>query len=302
MSDLVSIAWWNTGLSPAAARDRVSEEDFNLAIMMIVKIMLQYDIDIFCLGEVSPQEIKKITFCAELLGYYVYDGTYSEGRIKHDLCAIVKTSKFSLLTAKSITEQTLIGPVRAGQELQLTHMDSGDSFYLYVSHWPSRSFDNSEGMPQRQQLGRTLKQAIERCKEERKGKYFILVGDYNDEPFDYSLTHALFATRDRSIVLKNSGFFYNPFWRYLGMAASLKTDVSDDEQCTYGTYYYKSGKITRWHTFDQIMFSSSFLKGGQWMLLEEKVSIVNGDDIRDLILSNETKFDHLPVVASIKRI
>lgn len=300
MDDLISIAWWNTGLSPSVARDRVSDDDFNLAILMIVKMIVNYNLDILCLGEISSEEINKLASNFNDIGYYVYDGTYSEGRIKHDLCALIKIEKFVFISSKSITEQSLIGPIRAGQELHLTHIDSGDSFFLYISHWPSRSFDHSEGMPQRLDLGKSLKQAIERCKEEKQGRYFILAGDYNDEPFSQSLTHALYATRDRTIVLKNNGFFYNPFWRHLG--AKVEYSNEENEKTTYGTYYYKSGKITKWHTFDQIMFSSSFLKGGNWILLEDKVSVVNDDDMRDLILSRETKFDHLPVVASVKRI
>lgn len=301
MSNSVSIAWWNTGLSPAAARDRASDSDYQLAVSVILKIIAEYNVDILCLGEISPQEIQKIQPIVSLFGFFIYDGTYTEGRIKHDLCAIIRVSKFGIVSNKSVIEQTPIGQVRAGQELELVHVNSGDVFFLYMSHWPSRSYDHSEGMPQRDQLGRTLKKAIEHCKEEKQGRYFILVGDYNDEPFDTSLTHALYATRDRNVVLKNSGFFYNPFWRYLGFGAKLESDDEADDRCTYGTYYYKSGKITKWHTFDQILFSSSFLKGGDWTLLEDKVKIVNSDDLRNLILSNETKFDHLPVVASIKR-
>ncbi|WP_324028878.1 hypothetical protein GC087_17425 [Pantoea sp. JZ2] len=300
MDDLISVAWWNTGLSPAVNRDRASDGSFELAVLIIAKMISDYNLDIICLGEISPKEIEKLKSCFYEIGYSVYDGTYNEGRIKHDLCALIKTEKFILISTKSITEQSLLGSIRAGQELHLMHVNSQDSFFLYISHWPSRNYDNAEGMPQRNDLGKSLRQAIDRCKEEMNGEYFILVGDYNDEPFNYSLTHALYATRDIGIVLKDIGFFYNPFWRHLGAKVSYSND--ENQSKTYGTYYYKSGKVTKWHTFDQIMFSSSFLKGGKWSLLEDTVRIVNDDNISNLILNGENKFDHLPVVASVKRV
>jgi hypothetical protein len=42
-------------------------------------------------------------------------------------------------------------------------------------------------MPKRYELGKALREAIKRCGEEKNGKYFIMLGDYNDDPFNESL-------------------------------------------------------------------------------------------------------------------
>ncbi|HGX3181972.1 TPA: endonuclease/exonuclease/phosphatase family protein [Klebsiella variicola] len=298
--DIVSLAWWNTSISPSSARGRASNDELLFAFSLIAKLIDSYSVDIFCLGEVSPSDVSDLNGFFGNVGYYVYDGTYNDGRVKHDLCVLINLNKFAYIDSKSIMEQSPLGKIRAGQELQLLHISSGDDLFLYISHWPSRSYDASEGMPKRLALGNALRNAMERCINDRKGKYFILAGDYNDEPFNHSMTHALFASRDRELVSRNNGLLYNPFWRLLG--AALHYDNACNDSCAFGTYYYKSGTLTRWYTFDQIMFSSSFLNGDKWILLEERIKIINDDSISNLILSNSTNFDHLPVLASVKRI
>lgn len=300
MEDKVSFAWWNTGLSPSKARDRASPEEITFAFSQIAKIIKDYDIDIFCLGEISPNDLANLSSLYSSIGYSIFDGTFDEGLMKHDLCVLIKDEKFLLIDSKSITEQSLLGKIRAGHELQLIHINSEDVFYLYISHWPARLHDKNKGMPKRYDLGKTLRNAIQRCIDNNQGKYLILIGDYNDEPFDESLTEALVATRDRQLVLKKSDFIYNPFWRHLG--SSLMFPETNHEDSTFGTYYHNKGDTTKWLTFDQIMFSSSFVKHSDWHLIEEDVRILNDDELRKLVINNKTVFDHLPVLASVKRI
>jgi len=299
MEETLSIAWWNTGVSPAKKRDRSTQEELELAFALIAEILIKHDLDIFCLGEMSPSDVTSIEWNFAGNGYYIYDGTYSEGRIKHDMCVLIKTSKLTYLDSKSITEQTILGKIRAGQELKIAHNISGDVIYLYISHWPSRSNDTNQGMPKRYELGKALRGAIDRCIEEKSGKYFILIGDYNDDPYDESLTYALGATRDRALAISNNSFFYNPFWNFMG--GTINFPLEGHEICTYGTYFYKKGGVTRWHTFDQIIFSSSFLTGDKWSLVEDEVKVVNDSNLRTLVINAKTNFDHLPVVAIVKR-
>lgn len=299
MDKAVSIGWWNTGLSPAVKRDRSTKDELTIAFAIIIDMLLTHRVDVLCLGEISPLDVELFSLSFANSDFYIYDGTYADGNIKHDMCVFINKDKFTYIDSKSIVEQTLLGKIRAGQEIQLMHNDSGDYIFFYISHWPMRGNDTNEEMPKRYELGKALRGALNRCVEDKLGKYFIFLGDYNDDPFNKSLTHALGATRDRDLVLKNSAFLYNPFWKFMG--ASVNFPSTDHKLSTYGTYYYKGGSTTRWHTFDQIMFSSSFLSGGDWSLLEEKVKIINGEEIKALVTGSKTHFDHLPVIAVIKR-
>ncbi|HHA2045139.1 TPA: endonuclease/exonuclease/phosphatase family protein [Enterobacter cloacae] len=299
MREAVSIAWWNTGISPAVKRDRSTLEELGVAFALIANIMVSHNIDILCLGEISPTDIKSLEGIFSERGFLIYDGTFTEGSIKHDMCILIKLATFTYIDSKSIVEQSLLGAVRAGQEVQLMHNNSGDHIFFYISHWPMRGNDSNEEMPKRYELGKALRGAISRCIEEKSGKYFILLGDYNDDPFNKSLTHALGATRDRDLVIKKDIFLYNPFWNFMG--ASVNFPSADHNLSTYGTYYYSSGVVTRWHTFDQIIFSSSFISGGDWKLLEDEVKIINDEAFKNLVTSPKTNFDHLPVIAVITR-
>lgn len=168
MEDIVSIAWWNTGISPSSARNRMSKTELTIAFNIIADVLAENSIDIFCLGEVSPLDVERLSEILTNRNYFIYNGTYNEGKIKHDMCIIINERKLKYIDSKSITEQTILGKIRAGQEIQLVHQASTDSIFLYISHWPSRDNDSSQGMPKRYELGKTLRNAIDRCIEEKK--------------------------------------------------------------------------------------------------------------------------------------
>ncbi|WP_278400435.1 endonuclease/exonuclease/phosphatase family protein [Hafnia paralvei] len=300
MENEVSIAWWNTSISPARDRNRTVGDQLIAALLVIVDLLDKYAVDILCLGEVSPDDIIKLNELFKGTDYLIYDGAFNEGRIKHDISVIFNKNKFQLIDARSITEQTYLGSIRAGQELQIRHINTGQDFYIYVTHWPSRNHDCSDGMPKRYELGKTLRDAITRCSKVKGGEYFILIGDFNDEPFDHSITYGLGSSRDRDMVIKKDTLLYNPFWRHMGSKICFP-ELGHNESPA-GTCFYKAGSISKWTTFDQIIFSSPFLKGDKWMLREDSVKVISDVELLALIKSSSTNFDHFPVFATIERI
>ncbi|EFA7467615.1 TPA: endonuclease/exonuclease/phosphatase family protein [Escherichia coli] len=129
MCEAVSIAWWNTGISPAVKRDRSTPEELDVAFALITNILMSHNVDILCLGEISPSDIKVLEEIFSEKGFIIYDGTFTEGSIKHDMCILIKLATFTYIDSKSIVEQSLLGAVRAGQEVQLMHNNSGDHFF-----------------------------------------------------------------------------------------------------------------------------------------------------------------------------
>jgi endonuclease/exonuclease/phosphatase family metal-dependent hydrolase len=127
----------------------------------------------------------------------------------------------------------------------------------------------------------------------------VILGDFNDDPFNPPLAGHLLATRDRSLAQSSSSYFYNPFWRFLGESDPHKPGIECDSIC--GTYLQQHGQDeTRWRTFDQIIVSSGLLSSGNWQLKEQDTAIVRIPELIDAVKNKKHHFDHLPVVARIE--
>lgn len=302
MDDL-SIAWWNTSMSPSKNRDRMEVEQYNIAIAIIIALIETYNLDILCLGEVSPKDIKYLN---ELLSnkFSIYDGTYknSHSRIVHDMCVIYKKEKIIFLNDIDITKQNAtLGSIRAGLELQFQHIQTGQDFFIYTLHWPSRTTKNyEENTHKRYELGSTVRDAINNCTFEKNGEFYIVLGDFNDEPFSKSITEGIGATRDRRLLRRKPDLLYNPFWRLIGHPIAFPNTNHETMSC--GTCYSSSELTTNWATFDQILFSSSFLTSKTWNLKEDSVKIVRDFELEKIVYNSRYFIDHLPVVASIERL
>jgi hypothetical protein len=87
----------------------------------------------------------------------------------------------------------------------------------------------------------------------------------------------------------------------LGEAKTYKQGVNTTEKNRCGSYYYKSGSITRWHTFDQMLFSACFIGGSVWHLNEELTGIIDVPELINLVIDPKQKFDHLPIVSVLEK-
>ena len=128
----------------------------------------------------------------------------------------------------------------------------------------------------------------------------IILGDFNDEPFDAALADHLMATRDRALAAKKSHLLYNPFWRLLGCPIPYR-QTSQEMSPYSGSCYYRSGESARWRTFDQIIFSPSFLGKTSWHLCEDLVQILDFPFFTDIVRRAKHSFDHLPVIAVVEK-
>lgn len=288
-------------MSPSRNRDRMEKEQYEIAITIIIMLIDTYKLDILCLGEVSPNDLN---YLHELIGdtFHIYDGTFrsENSRVTHDMCVIYKKEKLIFMDHADITKKNVtLGSIRAGLELQFQHIQSGQDFFIYVLHWPSRTTKSyEEDTHKRYELGSTVRSAIQNCTIEKNGKYYIVLGDFNDEPYSKSITEGLGATRDRKLLLRKPELLYNPFWRHIGHPIAFPNDAHETMSC--GTCYSSSEPTTNWATFDQILFSSSFLMGESWRLNEEAVRIIRDFDLETIVYDSRYFFDHLPVFALIE--
>ncbi|MBZ0178205.1 MAG: hypothetical protein K8F36_02855 [Melioribacteraceae bacterium] len=132
-------------------------------------------------------------------------------------------------------------PTRLILEVQLKHI-SGEEFFIFVNHWPSRSggFERSE--PNRIAAAQTLKNRVDELLLTDENTNIIILGDLNDEPNNVSVVEELEAADlfcgeelDRSFKLFN-----------------LATEVFLRGE---GTYLYRGD----WNMLDQVIVSRGLL-------------------------------------------
>ena len=96
------------------------------------------------------------------------------------------------------------------------HINSGPDFAAFANHWPSRSAGQYKSEPFRMLTGETLAFVIaDRLFGENGDKELpiIVMGDFNDEPFNRSMQKYLLGTRDPGRVrFSKSGHLLNLMW------------------------------------------------------------------------------------------
>ena len=131
-----------------------------------------------------------------------------------------------------------------------------DTIHLFVNHWPSRWGGQLESEDNRLYVASVLKNITDSIMLESKNSNIIIIGDFNDEPTDPSISKVL-ATNNNS-----SEFKYYQLYNL----TSLSTSYSN-----IGTLKYKG----KWSKFDQIITSGNLLDNKNLYTSAEKFSIFN---------------------------
>lgn len=170
---------------------------------------------------------------------------------------------------------------------------------VFVAHWPSRVISEGESLRMAYSiyLRRLVTQVLKYDKSDlldaqgevrfpsapqlrqRWNTGCIIMGDFNDEPFDTSIRVALEATRDRSLVLKRArlkGKALNDAGAYLGADFSVYNPCWDldffphvSDQVAAGTYY----RSPEWRTYDQVLFTHGLLGSSRARFAEDSLRV-----------------------------
>lgn len=295
----ISIVWWNTSLSPVAAHDRATEADQTVALQVIDLMIKELALDIICLGEVSDADIALIKSRCDIGDYSVYEAVSRVGRSKFDMCVLFRNATVFKIDNDEIVVCAGNSALKVGQRIDFGLADNETTLHLFVSHWPSR-LHCDEHNSDRHTLGRALRGVVEKVLGRDHSGHAIVLGDFNDEPYCASLRDHLMASRDRTLAASKRHLLYNPFWRHMSPRTGAPDGVGG-QPWLGGSYHYRKGRLTRWHTFDQIIFSSAFLGNSRWLIRDEMVSVLDIPPYTELVLDGKRKFDHMPVIATIER-
>ena len=112
-----------------------------------------------------------------------------------------------------------------------------DTLHIFINHWPSRSEGKEISEPKRLIAAETLKARTDSLLNRNPAALIVIMGDFNDEPSDKSLTEGLKALPPSAVAVNKE--LYNMMYPLY--------------QQGKGTLYYKD-----WDLFDQVIISGNF--------------------------------------------
>jgi len=123
----------------------------------------------------------------------------------------------------------------------------GETFHIFVNHWPSRSGGVLKSSPRRYKAAEVLAQAIDEILKKGSNTHIIVLGDFNDTPSDRSLREVLQAQPYPSGSHCEMTTLYN---------ISAGTSGNPD-----GTFLHNWNGNREWRHYDQIIASGSLVDG-----------------------------------------
>lgn len=261
-----------------------------------LKSFLTNGFDFVAFGEVCEADVNKIRSAIAMgfEGYDLCDYSNKVGKTNFDVMVAYNSEALSIVSSVDLSANIDGSTYKLGQHFCIYHFNSDKIFDVIVSHWPCRL--NPEIEIDHTTIAMHLRNKVDSIIDSDKDAHIVLMGDYNCEPFEYSISEYLRATRDKSVVANKRRLLFNPFWRHL-------YETNSAVVCNPGTYYHEGGKRTKWRTFDQMMFSAPFVDGANGWVLDESVTCVFcSDELFNIVVAREKIFDHLPIVAVINEV
>jgi endonuclease/exonuclease/phosphatase family metal-dependent hydrolase len=143
---------------------------------------------------------------------------------------------------------------------------AGRDLIIVGNHWPSRTGGQYESEPYRILAAETLSYWMKRILEIKGEDVAVVVmGDFNDEPFDRSMLNYALSTSSRTRAkLAQSPRLYNLMWPLMGQALA--------------THYYQNFP----NMLDQFLVSRGFLQeDAAFTVNEQSVTIIRFPDMID---------------------
>jgi len=172
-----------------------------------------------------------------------------------DVGFLYQPKYFKLITAKAIKVNinSEFKKEQTRDVLYVTGILAKDTVHVLVNHWPSRREGTNNSDWKRMNAATANKQIIDKLVAKNKNAKIIVMGDFNDNPTDQSISVGLQAKPEKT-NMQNTELF-NPFAKLYKQG--------------FGTAVYKNN----WDMFDQIMVSKGLVmaNGKGWQLQGQEI-------------------------------
>lgn len=173
-----------------------------------------------------------------------------------DVALLYRRDQFTVLQTRAIPVD-LSNIQRRGKTRDILYVQgvlARDTIHVMVCHWPSRRGGVKQSAPLRTYAASVCRKIADSLFAIRPQAKIIIMGDLNDDPVNASITHELRATGEMKRIPEMD--FYNPWVRFY--------------QKGIGTLAHND----KWHLFDQIIISTSWMKSqyaGEWYFVKAEV-------------------------------
>lgn len=236
----LTLVFWNCGVEPARGKGKRLAAD----AARFINDQLGRGVDLVAVCEVGPQSFSTIKglLGKRIRGTKIVD---KAGGSRWDFGIFYRTTQ--ILTRKGAPIKLLEAgeTVKSAHSIKVLHRDGSPYFDLFLSHWRSRL--QASGVGQREKAANLLWETVRKA-----NRAAVLMGDYNDEPFDNSM-HKLRTSRDPAHVIRNpNGRLYNVTWR---LCAPPENNPWD----SFGTLKGSKDSHSERVLFDQALTTAHFL-------------------------------------------
>lgn len=138
-------------------------------------------------------------------------------------------------------------------------ISNGDTLFVFVNHWPSRRGGLKKSAPNRIAAAKVLKTEVEKIQVKNPEAKIIILGDFNDEPYNTSIAETLGAEF---------------------LESKQKESVTESNLYNLSSRAYSKGKgsflyRTQWNLLDQIIVSGNLLSNEKFKYLSNSFSIIS---------------------------
>lgn len=286
-----TIGWWNSHLTPPKGSKL---PDLEKALVLATLEAMLSTINIFFLGEVDQEDMAWLDKNIGRSNLTFQFFQRHDGKANYNLGVIYRNDV--AFFDEPIFKTAGVGGKNYKLAVQIDALICDAlEVRFFLSHWPSRLMLVDEA-PNRLLIGQSLRQEVDESLG-RGCNNIILLGDYNEEPYNQSMRSFLRATRDAAHVSRKRELLYNPFWKHIACPNGYSRD--GELPSPTGTYFYAADDIHKWLTFDQMLFSHGFVGGSDWHLVDKSVTVYRDPTLVSAVESGRFKVDHLPIIAAI---
>jgi hypothetical protein len=196
--------------------------------------------DLIGFAETENQQVLEMLTSSALLAKSKYSIVHYESPDERgiDVAILYNPSTFSVVSSEPL-HVALPGNDLTRDILYVKgKLNSGEILHVFINHWPSRREGSEISEPKRMAAASVLRAKLDAIQKLEKAPNILLLGDFNDEPSNNSITQGLKALSPDMAIANNN--------LYVLLDAEFKKGE--------GSLYYKD-----WDLFDQVIVSGNML-------------------------------------------